>query len=385
MLKKTNYFFIRLFKKSINFKIPTQSSILLFGKKSEILKKTIKKNNLSKFVIDRQEINLFIYILTLLKGEISFVNYSKTFIQVVNPKIVITYIDNDINFYQLKYFYPNKYFIAIQNGYRFRSRDFIDNLVEAKKEKIPLKIDYYLCFNKYYANYCKKFIQFNSILHGSYRNNLNKLTKVKKLKKDLLFISQYSPVTDSVKEHSIFYSLEKKLLPIVEEYCFKNKLNLIIMLRNNKKASNYNNEVSFYKSFLNNKLKDVKEKNSYSLLDKYENILSIDSTLGYEALVRNKKVFFFHNRSVKYNNRKFKDLFGWPKPSRKNDFSINIDEKNINQYLKSNLNLSYKKWLKINNKHFNDLMVFDYKNKKLSKIIQSCLKKEKNSNFIKKL
>tara|TARA_B100000780_G_scaffold40038_1_gene24853 strand:- start:120 stop:536 length:417 start_codon:yes stop_codon:yes gene_type:complete len=135
MLKKTNHFLIRSFKKSINFKIPSQSSILLFGKASEILKKTIKKNNVSKFIIDRHEINLFIYILTLFKGEISFVNYSKTFIKVVNPKIVITYIDNDIDFYKLKYFYPNKYFIAIQNGYRFRSRDFIDNLVETKKKK----------------------------------------------------------------------------------------------------------------------------------------------------------------------------------------------------------------------------------------------------------
>ena len=65
------------------------------------------------------------------------------------------------------------------------------------------------------------------------------------------------------------------------------------MLRNNKRGLNYNSEISFYKSFLNNKLKSVKEKNSYNLLDKYENILSIDSTLGYEALVRNKKVFFF--------------------------------------------------------------------------------------------
>tara|TARA_B100000795_G_scaffold206402_1_gene159896 strand:+ start:2145 stop:3281 length:1137 start_codon:yes stop_codon:yes gene_type:complete len=376
MLKKTNHFLIRSFKKSINFKIPSQSSILLFGKASEILKKTIKKNNVSKFIIDRHEINLFIYILTLFKGEISFVNYSKTFIKVVNPKIVITYIDNDIDFYKLKYFYPNKYFIAIQNGYRFRSRDFIDNLVETKKKKIPLKIDYYLCFNKYYANYCKKFIQFNSILHGSYRNNLNKLTKVKKLKKDLLFISQYSPVTNSTEEHSIFYSLEKKLLPIVEEYCLKNKLNLIIMLRNNKRGLNYNSEISFYKSFLNNKLKSVKEKNSYNLLDKYENILSIDSTLGYEALVRNKKVFFFHNRSVKYDNRKFKDLFGWPKLTNNSNFlASKIEKKIIHEFLDKNLKLNFKKWFKINSKHFDDLIFYDYENNQLVKLINDCLKK----------
>ena len=50
-------------------------------------------------------------------------------------------------------------------------------------------------------------------------------------------------------------------------------------------------------------------------------------------------------------------------------------KKKINKYLRSNLNLSYQKWFKINNKHFNNFIVFDYKNKKLSKLIQSILNK----------
>lgn len=183
-------------------------------------------------------------------------------------------------------------------------------------------------------------------------------------------------MTNSTEEHSIFYSLEKKLLPIVEEYCLKNKLNLIIMLRNNKRGLNYNSEISFYKSFLNNKLKSVKEKNSYNLLDKYENILSIDSTLGYEALVRNKKVFFFHNRSVKYDNRKFKDLFGWPKLTNNSNFlASKIEKKIIHEFLDKNLKLNFKKWFKINSKHFDDLIFYDYENNQLVKLINDCLKK----------
>ena len=124
MLKKLNYFLKKLFEKSYSFKIPSQSSILLYRHSRE-LEKTLNKHDLSKLIIDRREINLFILIVTFFfTGKISFINYVKTFIKVVNPKIVITFIDNDINFYKLKNFYPNKYFIAVQNGYRFLGRDF---------------------------------------------------------------------------------------------------------------------------------------------------------------------------------------------------------------------------------------------------------------------
>lgn len=371
-MKKTNYFLNRFFEKSINFKIPSQSSILFFDKRSKILEKTINKNNVSKLTIDRREINLFIFILTLFTGKISFINYAKTFIKVVNPKIVVTYIDNDINFYQLKYFFPSKYFISIQNGYRFKNRDFFDDLKEAKKKRIPLKADYYLCFNKFYAMYCKKFIKFSSILHGSYKNNLNKLTKVQKLEKNLLFISQYTPTINSFEEHSIFYSLEKKLLPILLEYCHKNKLKLIIMLRYSKENPKCDDEINFYNSSLKGKFKCVKKTNSYKFLDKYENILCIDSTLGYEALTRKKKVFFFHNRFKKFNN-----TFGWPKPLNNSNFSINkIEKKTIHKFLNKNLNLGFKKWFKINSKHFNDLIFYDYKNQQLLKLINDCLKRK---------
>ena len=377
MLKKLNYFLKKLFEKSYSFKIPSQSSILLYRHSRE-LEKTLNKHDLSKLIIDRREINLFILIVTFFfTGKISFINYVKTFIKVVNPKIVITFIDNDINFYKLKNFYPNKYFIAVQNGYRFLGRDFFGELKNAKKNKISLKIDYYLCFNRFYSDYCKKFFKFSSILHGSYRNNLNRIKKIKRLKKDLLFISQYYPATNSTNEHSIFYSLEKKLLPIIEEYCFKNKLNLIIMLRNGKEnIKRHNSEMKFYNSFLNGKFKATKEKNNYNLLDKYQNIICIDSTLGYEALARNKKVLFFHNRTIKHNNRYFKDLFGWPKPINDCQFSLNrIERKTIHKFLNKNLKLNYRKWFMLNNKYFNDLIFYDYKNKQLTKLINECLKK----------
>ena len=389
MLNRLHFLISKILKKSFVFRIPKKSSVLLYGQPSKILQEIINKRYISKQILDRNEINIFIFILTLLNGKIFFRNYAENFIKFVNPKIVITILDNDIDFYYFKKYHRNKYFIAIQNGYRYKITDpFFNNLIKEKKKKTSLEADYYLTFNRYYGEYIKKFIKCKIVLNGSYRNNSVKISKKIKFKNKLLFISQYYPKLKNIPEdeHSIFYSPEKKILPILEIYCLKNKLDLIIMLKSNKKnLERYNNEISYYNSFLTKKFKILSGSNPYNLVDKFENIFTIDSTLGYEALARKKKVFFFHDRIVKIHNKHLKYSFGWPKFKRKSNFSININKKNINRYLKSNLILSYKKWLKINNKHINDLMVFNYKNKNLSKLIQSCLKKDTGSNFAKKL
>ena len=44
--------------------------------------------------------------------------------------------------------------------------------------------------------------------------------------------------------------------------------------------------------------------------------------------------------------------------------------------IKKNLNINYNKWLKINNKHVNNLMTYEYKNKTLLELIKKCLKVE---------
>ena len=367
----------KIFNKSISFKIPRKSSVILYGKSSKVLKKTLNEKYTSKICIDRNEINLFIFILTLLNGRISFLNYVKTFIKFVDPKIIITFVDTDIDFYKLKFFYPNKFFISVQNGHRIEGSLFFTELIKAKKKKISLKIDYYFVFNNQYAKFIKKFIKCKTFEKGSYRNNSIKIKKNKKLIKDLLFISQYysaAQINISNKEHSIFYSVEKKLLSILKKYCLKNKLNLIILLR--RSGPKAEDEKNFYSSFLKNNFKGLREKNAYNFIDKYKNIFAIDSTLGYEALGRKKKVFFFR-RPIKIKKKYFKHSYRWPKYIEENNFTTDdISEKNIFRILKKNLNINYNKWLKINNKHVNSLMTYEYKNKTLLELIKKCLKVE---------
>ena len=45
-------------------------------------------------------------------------NYYIEYIKICNPKILITFIDNNLIFYKLKKYFPNIYFISVQNGIR---------------------------------------------------------------------------------------------------------------------------------------------------------------------------------------------------------------------------------------------------------------------------
>ena len=72
-----------------------------------------------------------------------YFNYLKTFITFSNPIYVITFIDNDKRFFELKKYFNNNKFIAVQNGYRF----FKDDLFELiENTDSILECDEYYCF-----------------------------------------------------------------------------------------------------------------------------------------------------------------------------------------------------------------------------------------------
>ena len=76
-------------------------------------------------------------------------NYILSFIQFVNPKIIISFIDNNI-FYQLKNYFPDIKTVVIQNGFKW---PFFDKIKSKKK----LKVDYAYCWGKPHQKSLKKY------------------------------------------------------------------------------------------------------------------------------------------------------------------------------------------------------------------------------------
>ena len=88
---------------------------------SKILREIIKKDfNILK-VRDDKEIYFWILLRQIIVLDFKFITYCKNYIRYTAPKVVITFIDNDIQFYKLKNSFEDINFISIQNGHRFEN------------------------------------------------------------------------------------------------------------------------------------------------------------------------------------------------------------------------------------------------------------------------
>jgi surface carbohydrate biosynthesis protein len=124
--------------------------------------------------------------------------------------------------------------------------------------------------------------------------------------------------------------------------------------------SNLSNGVNF--SYLRN----YPERGTYKIIDQAEFIVSIDSSLGYEALSRGKKVAIFpgiRGGSYPLNTRNF----CWPSKQVKNTgffWTNSVDLDQWNKVLKYITNIDDREWHDNCNKYINQSIVVDRSNSK---------------------
>ena len=104
------------------------------------------------------------------------------------------------------------------------------------------------------------------------------------------------------KEDFIFFKNLKR-------YCRKKKLKIHIL-----GSTNTDIEKNFYRDILKDTIREflykTEKRPTYKIVDLAKFILSIDSTLGYEAAARGKNVCFFCIRSKIFPLSTYR--FGWP-------------------------------------------------------------------------
>lgn len=248
-----------------------------------------------------QDLNLYVLIKCIIKFKFSFFSYICEYIRCVNPKILLTLIDNDLLFYKLKKIFPDIQTIMIQNATRtLQDTDILSNIKKLKT--LSLKVDYYFCFNEKIGSIFRSFLDCKVVPIGSFRSNFSRIKKSKKIY-DFLFISSFRAHETIRKEEWIFFrNLEKYLI---------SKKKKLYILGSTIKISD---EVAYYKKMLR-KIKFViiernNKRKTYDILDKSKIIINTESTAGYEALSRSNKVAFFNIRG---NRIPFNSInFGWP-------------------------------------------------------------------------
>lgn len=353
-----------------------------------------------------EEINLYVFFLALIdfNSKLNLTQrYQHNFIKYVEPKIVITFIDNLLNFYELKNYFNNIKFVSIQNGLRnqsFYQKNELGDL-ERLKEK-SLKIDYYFTFSQSYKNFYSKFIEGNYIVLGSIRSNAIKIERKTEKKKNLLYISQfhphhfknfenknYSTLNSQKFSYKDFKEAELKLIPEIMDYCKKNDILLKILGKTSSK-----DEQLFYQSILKNDFNfcefisrndknyaGAKKSKSYQIIDQSSAVVFIDSALGYESFSRATPTASFSIRGQiltinQVNKKKFNYFnFGYPEimPEDGPFWASSFNRKKINEILDFILNVNDIDWKNIKEKYVKKLMSYDYENAKLREVLKLCL------------
>ncbi len=308
--------------------------------------------------------------------------YADVFISLTSPKLVITLIDNNENFFSISHRFPNVQTLMIQNG----TRGEIGDIFGRYKQNNEDYVDWMLVHNDAIGRLYRHCIKGRTLSIGSLKNN-SYIKSTSEVSQSILFISQYhekphdnSPLwiePDGVAIYwDSFFDADKKIIAFLDKWCFINQKKLIICGRSPEKNGLEN---TFYQRYL--KLCEwefVSRKGAYSayeLVDASEIIVFIDSTLGYEALARGKKVAGFSCRLLNKSSTFFE--FGWPTqlPNNGPFWTNDLDTRQFERIMNYLSGICDTEWKRILLEISNDLMVFDPNNALFTRVLQNIIPK----------
>lgn len=375
------YFFLKNLKK-INFSITKKKIVVFDGLSLQELNYTLKIYDYFTLEDRLERINtfyitpsiifyFFVYFFLIFKSYSLKVIYSIALIKSLKPKIVITSIDNSINFSLCaKILNKEIFFIAIQNAGRLGFRDINyclkNNIIIPKDYKKKLNIPNYICFGqdeidgsiKEKLN-IEKFYNFGSIrvgncLHYIKENNI----KLNKKLFDVCIFSEALYNYDAVYKNSHIEESAANLLKFTIKFVIQNNLKFIFASRNLSNTNEFKLELDFYKHYLDKKefefliLNSNNKKNFYSSY-----LILLQSTLAigfYTTLLLDKIGFKEKILSCNFTDLKF---FDFPISGICSMNSFNYNE--FSSRAKLIMSLQNEEYLKRLDRNPNYVMTFD--------------------------
>jgi surface carbohydrate biosynthesis protein len=350
------------------FHKPKKKYYLVYDKTGTfILNKYLKKNKIILHTRN-ESINLYVIFINFLQGKFGKKKYLETFIKLVNPKIILTAIDNNPDFYSFKIRKNQKKFL-IQTGSKSPVYDSSIFKLYNRKTKVVKKssynVDKIFVFNKYIGKYFQKLNAKKVVTIGSFRSNHFRKKKRKKI--DFLFISSWNKANPSkiiasnftFAEYQKFHDITLKNL---SKFIKKNNYKIHVLSK-----SLSNNEYNYYKEFFKNinwKFIKNNQQNPYHIVDQSKVIINFHSTLGYESLSRGNKTAFINPFGSKECMKTTK--FGWPLKLKKNGpfWSTSNSYNKLEKLLNGLIFMKKKRFNLLFIKYGNKLMPYNKNNSK---------------------
>ena len=379
--------YFKIIKKSFLFlsakkiwKFPKKNKLLIVDNTgSEKISKCILGHNNYTVLHTRNEVYYWPIIL------MAFFNFAKygrdcyriTFIKYVNPKIAITFIDNDPNLPKIMVLFPDCKFVTIMNGRRHEN--FLSDIANIKN----FKIDKYFVFGEDFKNHVKEKIP-NTAVSGSILANhflsKKKFKQVKKIQYISLFQSSYYERDNRIKrewrnlDNSFYEPTTKYTLEILKNFADTNSLKLEIIPRTNWKL-----EEEYYSKMIDGFEfnKKLGFDHSYKALRDDSIIISCTSTFLMECFGAGYRTGFLTFRQHVIPNdhpEAFRYVeWAWPRKTENHGFFwSNIKEKEIILLVLNNLlKVDEKKWEDITKPFKDKIMRFDPNNTIIKKYLRS--------------
>ena len=303
----------RLSARKIIWSRPRRQPVLLIDPSgSEILSQFIAIENIE--ILNFEETNIWVFARTILKRQLSTTAYAVAYVETTRPKVVLTFIDNDVNFYKLKSLCPQTKFVSVQNGLRasysgVQSGGFFDQLSKVVNE-VELSSDYLCVFGSASAGQFTRFIKTDTVTVGSLKNNLFSASQSSPNQRfDVVLISQYPPfsVHDALRRIYFgykfislfdFYRIESTVAFLVAQYCSVNHLSFTVCGKRDSMASD---EQKFFADSIGSLPWLYEPRSStystYEIASAAKIVVSVDSAVGQEFLARGKRVAFMSGRT----------------------------------------------------------------------------------------
>ena len=365
--------------------VPKQSKVLIYdAANSEILLKYLSPWNPEFLHVRGEQFYVWIFLKSLFKKGRRIDNYIDLFIELVNPILIVTIIDNKSTFYSISLRHPKRKTLFIQNGIRSYNGDVFGELDNLQKNEPDILrnffVDYMLVIGSICGDRYAKYIKGNVLVTGSVKNNFV-IRKNSPKKNTIAFISQWRDTTrvydgtSYLSFEDVFQKADNIVLQCLNEYAKKNRKRLFFILcYRGDKESNTLKEKAYYKKLLGGEIEILSGEepfSSYNAIDMAEVTIGIDSTLCYEAIARGGKAGIFPLRSTL--TRLWDLRYGWPAdfPGEGPFWTNKADPKSINRILDYLFEVNEEKWRNdLESTKFSSIMSYDSGNMKLNAIFK---------------
>ena len=371
-----------LFKIKWRLTPPKSSKVLLYFKTgADVIAPYFKPNEFQILDLRESEVNLWVAFKCLINRDLSARNYARQFIKKVQPKLVLTFIDNYPPFYALKQDFPEIKTLLIQNGYRSDRGDLF-GLLATEYSKQQNMVDQLFVFGEAVGSKYRQHISGNVNIHGSFKNNSVLLTHASE--NSVAYISTYRPrvsrsfvVPESSPELPITYgeviARRETAILWLANYCAEKNRPLKIIGKDENLAA----EQDYYKGLLHEfEFEFVGKKSSetsYEAIDKSEIVVFTSSTLGYESLARGKKTaaIMLDAQLIKADALKF----GWPAglADEGKFWTHQLSQQRIYEIMDYLINTTDAEWNETRLEAIRDVIEFDPGNSKFVSVIDSIL------------